>query len=345
MTVAPPFTSMSAAYPALGFAETPEKASLPPHCMPIRRSESGSSSRFLKFRIFSFFSAMIFGDGGYGSIILIGCLIAAIKSLKAGKKPSDAIRLFTFIGALTFLWGMLTCTWFSITSSSLPKWLVSLSLWPISNANPAASKNIQIFCFMVAVLQLSIARIKNIIHEFPNPKFIAQLGGLALVWGMFFLVLNLVVDSKRFPLPSFTIALVGGGFLATILFGNYEGNLLKSILEGVKSIIPTFLSSVGVFADIVSYIRLWALGLAGSSLATIINNMASGMFKPLFMAFAGVILLIFGHTLNMVLNVLSVVVHAVRLNILEFSCNHLGMQWSGIKYEPFRVTYQQDKQG
>ncbi len=301
------------------------------------------SPYFLIF--FSFFSAMIFGDGAYGLIMLIGCLIAALKSIKAGKKPSDAIRLFTFIAAMTFFWGMFTCTWFSIKAANLPKWLVNLSIWPISSANPDSSKNIQIFCFLLGVLQLSIARIKNIIHEFPNPKFIAQVGGLALVWGMLFLVLNLVVDSKRFPLPSFTVALVGGGFAATVLFANYDGNLLKSIVEGLKSIIPTFLSSVGVFADIVSYIRLWALGLAGSSLASIINNMASGMFKPIFMAGAGVLLLVFGHTLNVVLNVLSVVVHAVRLNILEFSCNHLGMQWSGIKYEPFRVTYQQDKQG
>jgi V/A-type H+-transporting ATPase subunit I len=98
---------------------------------------------------------------------------------------------------------------------------------------------------------------------------------------------------------------------------------------------------VGVFADIVSYIRLWALGLAGSSLAGIINGMGGGMVKASLMAVFGIIILVFGHGLNLILNVLSVVVHAVRLNILEFSCNHLGMQWSGRAYEPFRVTYKE----
>jgi V/A-type H+-transporting ATPase subunit I len=160
---------------------------------------------------------------------------------------------------------------------------------------------------------------------------------------MLFLVLNLVVDSKRFPLPPYAIYCIAGGFAATVLFGAYENNIFKSLAEGLKNIIPTFLSSVGVFADIVSFIRLWALGLAGSSLAAIINNMGGGMIKPALMAIGGVLILVFGHVLNMTLNVLSVVVHAIRLNVLEFSCNHLGMQWSGIKYEPFRVTYKQDK--
>jgi len=53
--------------------------------------------------------------------------------------------------------------------------------------------------------------------------------------------------------------------------------------------------------------------------------------------FLGVLLLVFGHGLNMILNVLSVIVHGVRLNTLEFS-SHLGMSWSGFAYEPFCET-------
>jgi V/A-type H+/Na+-transporting ATPase subunit I len=296
---------------------------------------------FLVF--FSFFSAMIFGDGGYGLLMLAACLFFVLRAGRQGKKITDSIKLFLFISVLTILWGTATATWFSIKADQLPAFLVSISIWPISSANPAASKNIQVFCFLLGAFQLSIARIKNIVRDFPNPKFLGQVGSLALIWGMLFLVLNLVVDSKRFPVPPFAVYLVGGGFAANLLLGSYENNIFKSIIEGLKNIIPTFLGSVGVFADIVSYIRLWALGLAGSSLATIINSMAGGLFKPLFMALFGVILLAFGHGLNMTLSVLSVVVHAIRLNVLEFSCNHLGMQWSGIKYEPFRVTYEQDK--
>lgn len=298
------------------------------------------SPSFLLF--FCLFFAMIFGDAGYGLIMLVAALVLLGKGRKKGKGASEASILFLVLSISTILWGVVTATWFSIPVESLPPFLLGLAIWPISGANPQASQNVQVFCFILGLIQLSFARLKNIKRDFPNPKFIAQVGSLALVWGMFFLVLNLVADAKRFPVPPYALWLIVGGFAANLVFGAYDGNVLKSFIEGLKGIIPTFLGSVGVFADIVSYIRLWALGLAGSSLASIINSMGGGMFKAITMAGFGVILLVFGHTLNMALSVLSVVVHDIRLNILEYSCNHLGMQWSGIEYDPFRITSEEE---
>ena len=102
------------------------------------------------------------------------------------------------------------------------------------------------------------------------------------------------------------------------------------------------LGVVNVFSDIISYIRLWAVGLAGAAISNTVNNMAAGLLgdsaAPIvvhaIMFVLLVVLLVFGHGLNMILNLLSVIVHGVRLNTLEFS-SHLGMTWSGIKYEPF----------
>ena len=51
----------------------------------------------------------------------------------------------------------------------------------------------------------------------------------------------------------------------------------------------------------------------------------------------GAVVLLFGHALNMMLGVLAILVHAVRLNLLEFA-GHLGQQWVGIKYRPFENT-------
>ena len=94
------------------------------------------------------------------------------------------------------------------------------------------------------------------------------------------------------------------------------------------------LGVVNVFSDIVSYIRLWAVGLAGAAISGTVNEMAGPLLGHaiLFVAFAALVL--FGHGLNMILNLLSVIVHGVRLNTLEFS-THLGMSWSGFKYSPF----------
>jgi V/A-type H+-transporting ATPase subunit I len=91
-----------------------------------------------------------------------------------------------------------------------------------------------------------------------------------------------------------------------------------------------------VFSDIMSYIRLWAVGMAGGAIATMITTMAGPMLGS-FLIFAGLILLVAGHGFNMVLTVLSVLVHGVRLNILEFS-SRADLTWSGIAYKPFKET-------
>ena len=295
------------------------------------------------FLIFlALFFAMIFNDGGYGLLMLGTAVFLAVKSRRKSPTVPDGIRLLLFFSGVLVLWGAATGSWFSIPFASLPPFLQAITVKPISAGNPESGPNIQIFCFLIGVLQLSLARIKNIRRLFPNLQFLAHVGSLFLIFGMLFFVLNLVVDAQRFPLPAYAVWMVAGGFALNLFFGSYNGNILKSILGGLQNFIPIFLGTVGVFADIVSYIRLWAVGLAGSSLGSVINDMGGGMMKPVLMVVVGVALIVAGHTLNLVLSVLSVVVHGIRLNMLEFS-SHLGMEWSGIKYDPFRVTVKSER--
>jgi V/A-type H+-transporting ATPase subunit I len=103
------------------------------------------------------------------------------------------------------------------------------------------------------------------------------------------------------------------------------------------------LGTVSVFADIVSYIRLWAVGLAGLAFSQTVNGMASGMLggpSGFLIGFVlkliiAAVILVAAHALNFMLTVLSVIVHGIRLNMLEFS-GHLGMEWSGYKYDPLK---------
>jgi V/A-type H+-transporting ATPase subunit I len=154
--------------------------------------------------------------------------------------------------------------------------------------------------------------------------------------GMYFVVLNLVVSAEKYPLSDIILGSIGAGFLLNFIFINFEGAIGKGILESLKNIITMCLGVVNMFGDIMSYIRLWAVGLAGAAISATVNEMA-GPFLGGFIIFAGVLLLVFGHGLNYVMNALSVIVHGVRLNTLEFS-NHLGLTWSGFKYEPFSET-------
>ena len=105
-----------------------------------------------------------------------------------------------------------------------------------------------------------------------------------------------------------------------------------------------FLKAISCFADVISYIRLFAVGLAGAMIAQIFNDMAMpadgfGSFGLGFVIqiIVTVLILVAGHALNLALTALSVIVHGVRLNLLEYAGNHLEMEWSGYLYNPFSL--------
>ena len=108
-----------------------------------------------------------------------------------------------------------------------------------------------------------------------------------------------------------------------------------ALAMGVANLLTTFLSSISAFSDIISYIRLFAVGLAGIEISKSFNAIAAGFGSGPLGIIVGLLILLLGHSLNMAMGALSVVVHGVRLNMLEFS-GHLGMEWSGKPYKPFK---------
>lgn len=315
------------------------------------------SGWFLLF--FTIFFGMIFGDGGYGLLVTAAALIMLLKGgSKKGASPMAGLMLL--LGLSTVCWGLVTCTWFGLQPEQLPQWLVRLSIPQISNAytdvgwlpfwSEDASKgmlttaqNLQIFCFTLAFLQLSVAHIKGMKRNRKSLRILGEFGSMLQLWGMYYVVLSMVVSSSLFsfseivygvPIGTVSIGLVAFGFLLSFVFSNYDGNIGKSVLESCKNIISVLLGVVNVFSDIVSYIRLWAVGLAGAAISNTVNEMAGPLLGHAVLFIAFVVLVLFGHGLNMILNLLSVIVHGVRLNTLEFS-THLGMSWSGFKYSPF----------
>ncbi|MDO4507557.1 MAG: ATPase [Spirochaetales bacterium] len=314
------------------------------------------SGWFLLF--FTVFFGMIFGDGGYG-LLLTGVGVAmAVKSL-ASKKGGSLAGLVLLLGLATVAWGTVTCTWFGLTPDMLPDWLKELSVpqlsnaygdtqWPIfwkpeSGLYLTTAQNLQIFCFTLALLQLSVAHLKGIAANRKTLKWIGEFGSLMQVVGMYWVVLSMVVSAEVFtfneviygiPVGKLAIGLVAVGFVLSFIFSSYAGSVVESVLESCKNIISVLLGVVNVFSDVVSYIRLWAVGLAGAAISGTVNSMAGPLLGHAVLFVGFLALIVFGHGLNMILNLLSVIVHGVRLNTLEFS-NHLGMSWSGFKYNPF----------
>jgi V/A-type H+/Na+-transporting ATPase subunit I len=296
------------------------------------------SGMFLFF--FAFFFAIIFGDGGYGAILFLAGLFLLVRERRAGKPASQGIRLLLVMSGSTVAWGVLTGTWFGIAWDLLPDILRQITVPWIANGNPDAGENIKVLCFVIGLTQLGIAHVRNFMRDWPSPRLIAQIGQIGMLAGIFFLVLNLVINPARFPLPTWAPASIGIGFALNFLFANFDNSVgwlrgfAKGVLDSLKNIVPVLLGVVNIFADVVSYIRLWAVGLAGLAISQTVNNMAGPLLGSFVLFAAGVFLLLFGHGLNLVMALLSVIVHGVRLNMLEFS-SHLGMEWSGYKYEPF----------
>ena len=315
------------------------------------------SAWFLGFILIFF--GIIFGDGGYGLLITTVAAIPIISNLIKKKPVAPAFLLVGLFGLSTILWGTLTCTWFGLAAESLPAWLQNLSVPLISNvyadkiwypfwsdgtAGLTTAQNLQIFCFTLALVQLTVAHIKGALRNRTSLKMLGDIGSILQLLGIYYLVLSLVVNPQVFsfslvisgvPVGTVSIALIGVGFLMSFVFANYEGSVIKAILSSLTNIVSVLLGVVNVFSDIVSYIRLWAVGLAGAAISATVNELASPLLGNFMFMILAIVLLVFGHGLNMVLNILSVIVHGIRLNTLEFS-SHLDMSWSGHKFEPFK---------
>ena len=295
---------------------------------------------FLMF--FSIFFAMIVGDGAYGVIFFLGAIALHIKS----KKATNAVVLLYVLSTTSIIWGAVTGTWFGsreiLSSVGFLQNLVipSISSFPDMFGLEAttAQNTVMKFCFIIGTVQLSLACVMNIHRKIGQKDLsaVADIGWLMMVDSLYFVVLMLVINESI--QTQIVASLVGFGFLLVVIFGAQGPGIsfLKGLASGAANLFTTFLDSISTFSNIISYIRLFAVGMASLAIAQSFNNIASSMLSG-FAIPVGILILLIGHGLNLVMALLSVVVHGVRLNLLEFS-GQLGMEWTGYQYNPFRET-------
>jgi len=274
---------------------------------------------FLLF--FSIFFGMLIGDAGYGSIFFILTLFA---QLKWGRKlPGRSIFvLFYILSSAAIVWGVLTGTFFG------QEWLSQR----VSPLIPALrdDNNVQALCFLLGAVHLSIAHLWRAVTKLPSVRALAQVGWFIILWGAFFLAKMLVLGDA-FPAFGKWFFVVGSAMV--VLFTDPKKNILKAIGSGFGALL---LNLVNSFTDIVSYIRLFAVGLATVAVADAFNKMAMDIgYGSIVTGVMTSLILLLGHALNIVLGSMSILVHGVRLNVLEF-CSHLDVNWSGFSYKPLK---------
>ncbi len=302
------------------------------------------SMLFLMF--FTVFFAMILSDAGYGLIVLAGSLFAARRGRQRHGQVSEGNILLILLSAATIIWGALTGNWFGYEPFAELPVLSALIVEPISTWNPASADNVQLICFILGTLQLTLAHLWNFVRGLQGPsklRAFTELGWLSIVLGLYYLVLALVIDAARFPVPDFALWMIVAGLAIVFLFSQQAPGVsfVVGVAKGFANFLTNALDSISAFSDIISYIRLFAVGLATVEIANAFNSMAgelSAGVGGVIGVLAAIVVLFIGHTLNLLMAALAVIVHGVRLNMLEFS-SHLGMEWSGFPYRPFQKQF------
>jgi len=272
---------------------------------------------------FSLFFAMLVGDGAYGALFL--ALTLALRK----KMPKSWFTLLVTFSSATVVWGLLSNTWFG---AGIP-WCAA---WPTVKwlADPSYS-NMMFLCFTIGASHLILARVWNGICRAPDSTALAEFGWAGILLFMYFVTNSIVGIFSAIPKAMYWTF---GVSLVLVFLFTVKPSQLKT--RGAElGMLP--LNIMGTLGDIISYVRLFAVGLASVKVAENFNSMATGLVNgeqsfvvTALMSVAMVAILLIGHALNIAMAALSVLVHAVRLNTLEFS-NHKGVSWSGYAFDPF----------
>ncbi len=282
---------------------------------------------------FTFFAGILVGDAGYGFVFLLITFLVHRKQ-KFVKKIEFGL-LYTLSMSI-MLWGVLTGTYFGSEA------IADLTVFRLFRVDQLASFGgdnlfVQKLMFLIGAVHLTVGHLQ-VAWRFNNSvKAIAQLGWVAIFWGLYLVVHPMVLGIET---PIFMPWLFIGGALLIALFSKPGTNLIKGMVSSLGSL-P--LSIINGFSDIISYIRLYAVGLATVLMASSFNQMAIGDgITTLASGIAAVIILILGHGLNMVLAAMAVIVHGVRLNMLEYA-GHANVEFSGSEYKPFHIKNKKQK--
>jgi V/A-type H+/Na+-transporting ATPase subunit I len=274
----------------------------------------------------SIFFGMIVGDAGYGALFLTASLL--LKKKLAQLSPMIA-PLLIVMSICTIVWGALQGTYFSMEAT--PAVFQSLKVgWLSSN------DNIMYLCFLIGAIHITIAHGWNVIRYINSLKALAQIGWICTTWFMFFVVKTMVLGAQWSNL--YLILLVIGATLIALFMTPWRE--LKT--EWFNHVMLP-LDLISNFVDVVSYVRLFAVGLATYAVGNAFNGMAvGGGVDGVLAGITAALVLFLGHTLNIIMAIMSVLVHGIRLNTLEFS-GHLGMEWTGEKFEPFAGKVSDEK--
>lgn len=279
---------------------------------------------------FMLFFGLCLGDSGYGLFMLLAVTLYRLfaKKLSASMKP--ILTLVQILGASTMVCGLLTgtCFGFNLYDIQLPFFQTLKESISLDNQQMF---NLSLILGGVQIIFGMILKAVNQTIQFGVKYAISTIG-----W-----ILILVSTAVAFAAPgvmamggTLHLIFLGIGVLMAYLYNSPDKNVFVNIGLGLWD---SYNMATGLLGDVLSYVRLFALGLSGGILASVFNSLAVGMSPDNVIAGPIVMVLIFviGHAINIFMNVLGAMVHPMRLTFVEFFKN-AGYEGGGKEYKPFK---------
>lgn len=282
---------------------------------------------------FVLFFGLCLGDAGYGLLILVG---ATFYKFKASKKVKPFMSLLQFLGIGTILMGALVGTFFGINLiESNVSWLTEAKKFMLD------SSKVFNFSLMIGAVQVVFGmfiKVANQVKQYGWGAAISTIGWLILILGsgVIYLLQELEMDSSIASYSVLSIAqysVLSVSALFILLLNDPKRNVFMNFGAGLWDV---YNMMSGLLGDILSYIRLFALGISSSVLGLVFNDIAVNMSGdiPVVSQVLMIIILVFGHGVNIFMAGLGSFVHPMRLTFVEFYKN-AGFSGGGKKYAPF----------
>lgn len=287
---------------------------------------------------FSLFFAFCMGDAGYGLVLIV---LGFYLRKKLSKSLRGMMNLVITLGIFTAVVGAILGTFFGVSlfDLELPDKLKQFMI--VGKIGETTYDKQMLLALIIGVVHISIAMTVKAIGQTVRYGFKESLsawGWLLLVVGFictgglsFFKIISEDVSTWAF------IVIGGVAAIGIYLLNNIHRNVFVNIGAGVWD---TYNMATGLMGDVLSYIRLYALGLAGGMLGGVFNQLAfmvnDAVGPAIGWLFCGLIL-IFGHSLNIAMSCLSAFVHPLRLTFVEYFKNS-GYDGKGETYKPFSVV-------
>lgn len=277
------------------------------------------------------FFGLSLGDIGYGIFLLL--VASLVKMIKKGSIPTSlrgAMTLIQILGASTMVCGLLQGGFFGINIYDLNSEFFR-NLKDIFYLDNQAMFALSLILGVVQILFGMFIKIFNKIKQFGIKYALSSIG-----WFVF--ILSFVASylmSSVMPMGGtvHTVIMILSGILI-VFFNSPDKNIFVNI---GSSLWDAYNMATGLLGDILSYVRLFALGLSGGILANVFTNLSTGMSPDNAIVGPIVTILIFlaGHAINIFMNALGAFVHPLRLTFVEFYKNS-DFTGGGKKFTPFK---------